>query len=251
MNCLSRFFLISTLLLALPLVGQVSKHKGTIRGTVLDHTGKPVAAAIVKATYSGSFDGIVPKAKTDTSGRFVIEHLPSGAYFVTASKEEDDYPDESNAFYTGLNGCPETVVLDANHRQQSVTVHLGRKAGAIVGKVADAESGEPVEPCVEFRRKDNPSIAWSGAGLLKSTFHLLVPADTDFTMVVWQRGYEPWFYRDDSGGASLRVDSGKQLKLEIQMKPTAEKTRPHSDEELKATAESASRSGCAIPPPKH
>jgi hypothetical protein len=220
-------------------------------GIVLDHAGKPVAAAVVKATFTGSFDGIVPSAETDSSGRFAIKHLSFGEYFVTASKEQDNYPDESNGFYTGLHASPTTVVLDVNHVRQTATVHLGTKAAVISGRVVDAQTGEPVEPCVEFRRKDNPSITWSGSGLLKSSFHLLVPANTEFSMVVWQRGYEPWFYRHDPGGALLRVDSEKPLTLEIQMKPTADKSRLPTDPELTAMVATASRIGCSVPPPKY
>jgi hypothetical protein len=171
-----------------------SDRNGAITGIVVGSAGKPVASARVKASFTGSFDGIVPSAITDSSGHFVINHLPFGGYFVTAAKEQDGFPDQSNAFYSGWNSNPLPVELDSNHGEQTVTVHLGRKAGAIFGNVVDAETNEPVEPCAALRWKNDPAIAWSGTGLIKSAFRLLVPADTSFTVVVWQRGYEPWFY---------------------------------------------------------
>jgi Carboxypeptidase regulatory-like domain len=235
--------------MGIALSAQDSDRKGRITGTVLDLDGKPLAAAIVKANYTGSLDGIVPRAKTNKAGRFLIEHLAFGRYQVTAAKEQDGYPDVSNAFYAGLQPNAAIIQLDSNHPQHTVTVLVGRKAGVLSGKVIDADTGKAVDPCAEFRRSDDPSITWSGSGLLKPTFHLLVPADTDFTLMVWQRGYEPWFYQDESGGASLRIHSEKQLKLEIKMKPTADKNRPPTDEELKAMVESAGRFGCPTPPP--
>jgi len=237
------------LLMLASVASQDVGSSGVVRGIVLDANGQSVAAARAKASFTGSFDGIVPNALTDSSGRFVIEHLPWGEYYVTAAKEQEGYPDQTNAFYNEPNSYPAVVELDPHHRDQAVTVHLGRRAGTIVGKVVNAKTHEPVEACAELRRKDEPSVALSGMGLIGSSFRRLVPADTPFTLALWQRGYEPWFYRDQDGSDSLRVGEGQEVKLEIQMQPNGEKNRPPSDEELKAMVESAATSGCSTPPP--
>ena len=85
------------------LLAQDSKRAGIVRGIVLDATEQPVEDASVKANFTGGFSGIVPIARTDKSGHFVIERLAWGEWYVTASKEQDGYPDESNAFYSGSN----------------------------------------------------------------------------------------------------------------------------------------------------
>jgi Carboxypeptidase regulatory-like domain len=226
------------------LLAQDSDRAGIIRGIVLDATGQPVEGARVKASFTGGFSGIVPSAQTDKSGHFVIRRLVWGGWYVTASKEQAGYPDESNAFYGGFTPAAVTVDLSIDMPEQSVTVLLGRKAGSIFGTIADAETGKLIEPCARLQRKNVPSTYWSGYGLLKSKFHLLVPADTDITLMVWAQGYKPWVYESDDGNDALRVRASDQLKLQVRLTPNNEKGRPPTDEELKKMRESMSAGGC-------
>jgi hypothetical protein len=230
-------------------LAQDSKRAGIIRGIVLDATDQPVEDARVKANFTGGFSGIVPSARTDKSGHFVIQRLVWGEWYVTASKEQEGYPDESNAFYSGIGSIPATVDLGANNPEQFVTVHLGQKAGSISGRIADAETGKPVEPCARLQWKNVPSISWSGYGLLKSKFYLLVPADTDITLMIWAWGYEPWVYKNDDGDDALRIHASDQLKLQVRLTPNHDKARQPTDEELKKMRESISAGGCADLPP--
>ena len=237
--CGAILVLISTSLLA-----QDSTHTGIIRGIVLDAAGQPVEDARVKANFSGGFSGIVPSARTDKSGHFVIERLPWGGWYVTASKEQDGYADESNAFYGGFSPTAVTVDLNAGMSEQTVTVLLGRKAGRIIGTIADAEDGKFVEPCARLQWKTVPSISWQGYGLLKSKFNLLIPADTDVTLMIWAWGYEPWVYKNEDGNDALRVQPSGQLKLQVRLTPNNDKARQPTNEELKKMRESISAGGC-------
>lgn len=227
------------------LLAQDSNRPGIIRGIVLDATDRPVVDAKVKANFTGGFSGIVPSARTDKSGHFVIQRLVWGEWYVTASKEQEGYPDESNAFYSGLGSIPTTVDLGAGNPEQFVTVHLGEKAGSILGTISDAETGKPVEPCARLQWKNVPSNSWSGYGLIKSKFYLLVPADTDITLMIWAWGYDPWVYKDDGGYDALRVHASDQLKLQVRLTPNHDKARQPTDEELKKMRESISAGGCA------
>ena len=250
-SCVSHLLKVTvavSLLMAFPARVPASDHSGVVRGVVIDAVGNPVAAARVKATYTGAFDGIVPSATSDSSGQFVIEHLPFGKYYVTASKEQDGYPDQSNPFYTGFNSHLVTVELDSNQPEQNVTVWLGERAGLIFGTVVDAETHEPLQPWAELRWKDEPSIFLSGTGLIASSFRLLVPANTTLSLVVCETGYEPWFYRNQDSNHSLRLAQGQESKLEIAMKPNGDKNKPLSDEELKAMSDLAAKGGgCPTP----
>ena len=227
------------------LPAQDSNRAGIIRGMVLDATDRPVEDASVQAMFTGGFSGIVPSARSDKSGHFVIQRLVWGEWYVTASKEQEGYPDESNAFYSGFGSLPATVDLGADHPEQFVTVHLGEKAGRISGTITDAETSEPVEPCARLQWKSVPLISWSGYGLVKSKFDLLVPADTDISMMIWAWGYEPWVYKNNDGDDALRVHASDQLKLQVRLIPNHEKARPQTDEELKKTRKSISAGGCA------
>ena len=227
------------------LLAQDSKRAGIIRGVVLDATDQLVEDARVRANFTGGFSGMVPTALTDKSGRFVMKRLVWGEWYVTASKEQEGYPDESNAFYSGFGSAPPTVDLSADHAEQFVVVHLGSKAGSISGTIADAETGKPVEPCARLQWKNVPSISWSGYGLIESKFYLLVPADTDITLMIWAWGYEPWVYKNDDGDNALRVHVSDQLKLQVRLTPNHDRARQPTDEELKRMRESISAGGCA------
>ena len=147
MLCLAAFLALT----CASLLAQDSKRAGIIRGIALDATDQPVEDAKVRANFAGGFSGIVPSARTDKSGHFVIQRLAWGEWYVTASKEQDGYPDESNAFYSGFDSAPVTVDLGADNPERFVTVHLGKKAGSISGAVTDAETGKPVEPCARLQ----------------------------------------------------------------------------------------------------
>lgn len=231
------------------LLAQDSKRAGIIRGIVLDPTDQPVEDARVRANFTGGFDATVPSARTDKSGHFVIQHLAWGEWYLTASKEQDGYPDESNAFYSGFGSTLLTVDLGADNPRQFVTVHLGQKAGSISGTIADAETGKPIEPCARVQWKNVPSISWSGYGLLKSKFYLLAPTDTDITLMIWAWGYEPWVYRSDDGDDALRVRASDQLRLQVRLTPNHNKARRPTEEELKKMHESISAGGCDDLPP--
>lgn len=225
------------------LLAQDSRPVGIIAGVVLDASDQPVADATVQANFNGDRDRIPLPAFTDKSGHFVIRGLAWGEWYVTPSKEEDGYPDEDNTFYSGPNFAPAFVVSDAEHPQQTVTVHLGRKAGTIYGTTTDADSGEPVEPCAHLQWKNVPSISWFGYGLLKSKFRLLVPADTDITLEVWAVGYEPWFYKGEDGTDVIRVPASNQLQLQVRLTP-----KQNKKQELKKMHDSGVLVNCSSPP---
>jgi len=86
---------------AVPAAGQSDDRSGTIRGTVLNENGEPVAGARVDARFFGKSVGmVVPMAQTGKDGRFLIAHLQMDEYSVSARKEEEGYPDMHWAFYS-------------------------------------------------------------------------------------------------------------------------------------------------------
>jgi hypothetical protein len=116
---------------------------GVIEGTVRYEDGNPVnSATVYAATMNGLQAGIVPNAKTDETGHFAIRHLWLGKYAVAAEKLDEAYPNMTNQFYSA--GKFETVILTARYFAASVTVRLGPKAGVLVGTVADAVTGAPL-----------------------------------------------------------------------------------------------------------
>jgi|ERR1043165_35952 5-hydroxyisourate hydrolase-like protein (transthyretin family) len=123
--------------------------RGGLKGRVLDGEGQPLAGAQVTLNKVGSSVSVLlPVGTTDEHGEFSFSELMPGEYKVNASKEEDGYPNTRFELYsTGAEVVPQVTVY-AGQVTSDVVVRFGPKAPKIVGKVVDAETGEPIENAV-------------------------------------------------------------------------------------------------------
>ena len=194
---------------------------GLIEGTVLYEDGRPVMNATVSAfPLEGAFVGKIPSAHTNELGRFQISHLWLARFDVTAKKEDEGCPDTSSGFYFDSKTAP--ITLSLSHPSATDTIVLGPKAGILVGTVADAITGAPLDPCVDFHRASDPNNFLSGTGLVNAKYRVLVPSDRDVIMKIWHEGYLPWYYpgaNHKSEAKPLRLKSGEERTLHIRLQP--------------------------------
>src|SRR6266850_7877302 len=195
--------------------------RGLIDGIVAYEDKKPVKGATVYAVPLGRPMGaIIPHADTDETGYYAI-HIPRswfGKFAVAAKKENENFPDMSNQFYS--DGKFQTATLTANHPAETVMIRLGSKAGVLIGTVRDAITGATLYPCLELRRPDGNFL--SGSGMIKAKFHVLIPSETEVTVKMWLDGYRPWYYPgtdEKSRSASVRLRPDEQKALEILLQP--------------------------------
>ncbi len=88
--------------------------------------------------------------------------------------------------------------------------------------VADAVTGAPLNPCVDFHRTSDPNNFLSGTGVVNAEYRVLVPSDRDVIMKIWHEGYLPWYYpgaNNKSEAKSLRLKSGEERTLHIRLQP--------------------------------
>jgi len=126
----------------------------------------------------------------------------------------------TNQFYS--DGKFETVTLTTRHRNATVTIRLGPKAGVLLGTVTDAVTRAPLRPCVEFRRAQNPNNFLSANGLVEPRYRLLVPANTGILMKISLDGYKPWYYPgtvDKSAGQPFSLKPAEERNVDIQLQP--------------------------------
>jgi hypothetical protein len=117
---------------------------GEIKGTVTDENGNAVSAATVYAVPQGiSFDSITPRStKADRNGAFDFGGgFQLGAYKLYSRKDADACPDRSDNFYADSKVEPPKVDLTEDHPSATTTVILGERAGVLVGRVVDADTG--------------------------------------------------------------------------------------------------------------
>jgi hypothetical protein len=200
-------------------------NAGLIDGTVFYDDGRPVKDATVSAQPLGRPMGaIVPHADTDETGYFAIHISRSwfGRFSVAAKKEDEDYPDMSMQFYN--DGKFETVMLTSQRSATTVTIRLGPKAGVLLGTVADAVTGAPLSPCVEFRRASEPKNFLTASGLVKPKYKLLVPAETGILVKMWLDGYKPWYSPgtiDKSSRQAVHLRPGEEKTVDVLLQPDA------------------------------
>ena len=147
---------------------------GRIEGIVIYEDGRPTKGATVFAfPLDRGLAAKVPSGDTDELGRFQISRLWLGEFAVTAKKEDEGYPDTNSGFYSDHKIAP--ITLSLSHPSASETILLGPKAGILMGTVADAVSGAPVDPCVDFHRASDANNFLSGTGLVNAQYRVLVP----------------------------------------------------------------------------
>ena len=138
---------------------------GSIVGTVIDHSGRPVADQRVEVRTGEVTAG--PNANTDVRGEFTVTGLDAGSYSVVVESKWQDASSRSR-----LSGPPvkATVTRAGTTRVQ---LQVDGDSSRITGTVVDSR-GSPIAdvaievalfaPDVEARRRDwEPTQAWSSA----------------------------------------------------------------------------------------
>ena len=151
---------------------------------------------------------------------FSISRLDYGRYTVSAAKPDEGYPELHFAFYTGFNVKLPTMTLSAEHPSASLVLHLWKKAGILIGTVADVATGKPLNANVEFRWVSEPRNYLSGSGLANAQFRILIPSDVAVTMVVSLAGYEDWSYTTTDEAPvrnAILLRPGEELTLDIRL----------------------------------
>ena len=120
--------------------------RGSIAGIVTDETtGLPIAGAVVEAfkennRIDAAVDGVGFRAKTDSSGGYLIENVPAGAYLVVSAAElylPEFYEEAASKDSATLV----TVADDSNLTGIDFTLLLG---GSISGLVASEVDSLPI-----------------------------------------------------------------------------------------------------------
>lgn len=190
---------------------------GTLVGTVIDVlTGRPLEKALVRIWNGGEGGkhgpfktGYVAQVVADHNGRFKLE-VPYGEYVVAAqtSGEYHFFPDTRTV--TVYTGHPSAVVLglapaaDLRGRLHYTGGYQPRAAEVRVVPLKDKEHKVLSRG---FVRRDG-------------TFHVLVPTNQPWALVVQTEGFRK--LRDDNGGQGYRLAPGEQMAREITLTPDPE-----------------------------
>jgi len=211
---------------------------GRISGTVVDEHGVPVKQIVVGAIpFDMGISGGGFSTGTDEHGHFTLNvpvgREPDGHSYglrwdvYLKGDEKLGFPDKSSRFYHDDNDPPQIVDLTPESPEAHIDLKLGPRAGVLVGTVADATTGAPLNPCAEFSRVSDPYSIMGGSGLVKAKYRMLVPPNADVKIKVWQDGYKLWYYPgtvNESGSRPLRLKPGEERTLDIRLQPDSSRT---------------------------
>lgn len=176
---------------------KVNRNKSTVTGQVSDDAHQVIEG--VKVTITDA-EGTSVATETDGDGKFSVKDVKPGTYTATVEKT-DTHEGDSKEF---------TVV--AGEFPDLVTLTMGRKAGTLLGKVVDADSGEAITNAtltlVAEGDAEGKTLTVNGKGVFQSP----VAAGKHTLRVESPEYYEPYSDRVFEVGAAERVDLG-ELKL--------------------------------------
>jgi hypothetical protein len=191
---------------------------GSVKGVVVDETGKPLAGAEVHIAEKKSFVGhrLIQIYETNNDGRFLIDNVSWGTYVVMVGKEDAGYPDTKLAFYSNL--AAPTVILAPESPSADVIVKIGPKAGVLdLDPVTDVVTGKKIDSAtITLRRTQNPDLflTTSAAG-----GRLLVPSRTDVTIEIAAPTYKPWPLDGEKSEGQMRLLPQEVRKLQVRLHP--------------------------------
>ena len=207
----------------LPRLAQSAQDKGAVLGVVVDLGGKPVSGATVVAwPPDRAGPTLFTGPRTDGQGKFTMENLSPGLYWVVAIKENEGYPDATSTFYSPPAKVTELTV-QAGRVAKGVVVRVGPKAGRLIGRIADGVTGQPPpRAMIVFYEAESPQDYMGTGPDVHGRFSILVPSMKAFRMRVSAPGYATWYYGADGTEERvqpLRLASGEGKELTIRLKP--------------------------------
>jgi hypothetical protein len=198
-----------------------ASDKGVIYGTVFDQSGVPVRTCLEADPLDGFPGGYgFMGTCSDEHGRYRLEHLAiwgSGTrYVVTATDHKAGYSKES----TGPSVDDDTnadVTLSPDRSEGKLDLHLPPKAALLHIHLTDRRTGSSISmmKVTVSAAKDKKPVKFLFSELTYSTRIVLLPPDRDLLLQVRADGYEEW-----NDGQPIRVPSGRDLTLDVNLEPT-------------------------------
>lgn len=203
---------------------QASERLGAIGGRVVAENGRPLPRATITVRREDRLVLGIPSSTTgDAEGKFVLAGLVPGLYAISASKEDEFYPDTAYSFYYSGKPLPQ-VTVSAGNLTGGLVVRLGPKGARITGRVVDATTGLPLwKAHVTFYEPRSPQIYMSTT-VKKGTaeFNLLVPSTKPFRMRASAPGFDTWYFgtvSTEEEATPIQLAPGTTKELVISLAP--------------------------------
>lgn len=198
---------------------------GTLKGTVVDGQGAPVAGMYIHAQLpNGRFRLPTGECRSEATGAFTCDALAAGEYRVRATSSRFPRPS-----MPGSNDGGQPVTVRANE-VSTVKLVVEAQSGAIKGTVLDG-AGKPIQDAFVAAARETDGPGGRGRGVYETrwtwdTRPNLTTADGSFTVPRLAAGkYTVRAYRRGGGEAiAQHVEAGSTVTLQIAAPGTIEGT---------------------------
>lgn len=172
--------------------------------------------------------------RSNELGEFSVVVHQTGQFYVSAKKETDGYLNTGNPFYYPNPPALAFVTVVADQPAPFATVQFGPKAGVLLMRVSDADSGETIRSVmVNLCRIEAPKYCHRFPSVAPRDVHSVLVSSAPFTFEVAAPGYQS-AYADNSRDAELQVvrvlsETIKEIKILMRKgrdKGTAEPPAP-------------------------
>jgi hypothetical protein len=145
---------------------------------------------------------------SNAGGRFALDVWSPDLYYISAEHFKEGYPEANDAFYGSFFGESPVITVTETSELRPVEVRFGPKAGRVVLKMVDDETGRPVERgVVEVCRADKQKWCSSWSTEFPGGVYEFLAPEVPFTLnklQVW--GVNGWEDREAVDGANTRVE---------------------------------------------
>jgi hypothetical protein len=186
--------------------------QGCLKGVIIGDNKKPVAAARVHLEKDDGLPktGPLHYVMADASGVFEFVDVVPGLYKIFADKESEGYPDDSFAFYSGSH-VRRTEISDSP-QCRNTTVSISK--GATLNGAVHASAFPPPNHVTLILRRTDSTKAWLSTSI-DSSFSILVPANTAFTIEATAEGFQKWEWGKRQ---AILLPPGKATHIVLEMK---------------------------------
>lgn len=195
---------------------------GTIKGSVVDASGKPVAGVRISARSISGMWGWGDNTTSDEAGNFVLDGLRPGDYRVTAQRTWNDQLRKPGTTDDSKQGEKVTVRPSTT---ASVKLVVESQTGSIKGVVIDTD-GKPVADAFVSAARESDAVGSQTTSVARTRWEwddnkpVITSVDGTFTVEHLSPGvYTVRAYRK-GGGEAVAEHVALQTSAKLQIKPT-------------------------------
>ena len=209
--------------------------RGSIAGIVVDSTNHPMAdVKVVAVDEHRAHVEVEPSAVADKNGKFRLDGLVAGQYWLFPIFPEGGYPDLQAAIFPGDPGRRPVITVEPGSTLTGVVVTMPKKGARFTASIVDAETGVPV--FAARMRVTNPYVPrafYESGPSVNGICAIVLTTKMAFNVEIHASGYESWRYSDvDSRGIenyNLILEPGAQKEVTVKL----HKVKQHEREEQK------------------